>query len=97
MILVNESTAKLVIEKALSKGGDFAEIFCENTVRNNISMVNGKVDSAISGIDCGVGIRVFDGTNAVYVYTNDISEKGLMKTAQAAADAVKKKGENRRK
>ena len=32
-LMINEKTAGLVIEKALSKGGDFAEIFCENTVK----------------------------------------------------------------
>ncbi len=87
--MINEMTARLVIEKALSKGGDFAEIFCENTVRNNISMVNGRVDSAVSGIDYGAGIRVFNGENAVYVYTNDLSEKGMMKCALTASEAVK--------
>lgn len=87
--MINEKTAALAIEKALSQGGDFAEIFCENTVRNNISMVNGRVDSASSGVDFGAGIRVFDGERAVYVYTNDLSEKGLLKTAQTAAEAVK--------
>lgn len=51
--MISDKTAQLVIEKALSKGGDFAEIFCENTVRNSISMVNGKVDSAVSGLDFG--------------------------------------------
>ena len=86
--MIDEKTAGLVIEKAISKGGSFAEIFCENTVRNNISMVNGRVDNALSGIDYGAGIRVFNGNNAVYVYTNDLSEKGLIKTAETAADAV---------
>lgn len=87
-ISVSKKTAEAVINKALSKGGDFAEIFCENTVRNNISMVNGHVDKTVSGLDYGAGIRVINGTNAVYVYTNDMSENGLIKTAKAAADAI---------
>ena len=91
--MIEKKTAELVIEKALSGGGDFAEIFCENTVRNNISMVNGHIDSAMSGIDYGAGIRVFDGVNAVYAYTNDMSEKGLLKTAETAAQAVGRKRE----
>ena len=41
-LMINEKTAGLVIEKALSKGGDFAEIFCENTVKNNISSRYGR-------------------------------------------------------
>lgn len=89
--MINEITAGRVIEKALSKGGDFAEIFCENTVKNNISMVNGHIDNVSSGIDYGAGIRVFDGMNAIYVYTNDLSEQGLLKTAGTAADAIGEK------
>ncbi len=95
--MISEKTAGFVIEKALSKGGDFAEIFCENTARNSISMVNGRVDSASSGIDYGAGIRIFNGTNAVYVYTNDLSEKNLLKTAEQAAEAVEGKAFVRRK
>ena len=87
-IEISRNTADSVINKALSKGGDFAEIFCENTIRNNISMVNGAVDKTASGLDYGAGIRVFNGENAVYVYTNDMTEKGLMETAERAAEAV---------
>ena len=50
-------------------------------------MVNGHVDNAVSGIDYGAGIRIFNGTNAVYVYTNDLSEDNLIKTAEQAAEA----------
>jgi len=87
-ISISKKIAEAVINTALSKGGDFAEIFCENTVRNNISMVNGHVDKTVSGLDYGAGIRVVNGMNAVYVYTNDMSEDGLIKTAKAAADAI---------
>ena len=89
--MIKDTTAELVIERALSTGGDFAEIFCENTVKNSLSMVNGKVDSAVSGLDFGAGIRVFDGNNAVYVYTNDMSEEGLLNAAKKAADGVKER------
>lgn len=87
-IEISRNTADSVINKVLSKGGDFAEIFCENTIRNNISMVNGAVDKTASGLDYGAGIRVFNGENAVYVYTNDMTEKGLMETAERVAEAV---------
>ena len=65
-------------------------LFC---LRNGISavsythLVNGHVDNAVSGIDYGAGIRIFNGTNAVYVYTNDLSEDNLIKTAEQAAEA----------
>ena len=87
--MLSKEVVENTIEAALSTGGDFAEIFAENTSKNSISMVNGKVDKVLSGIDYGVGIRIFDGTNAVYVYTNDTSKKSLIETAKKGAQAVK--------
>lgn len=89
--MLSKEVVENTIEAALSTGGDFAEIFAENTSKNSISMVNGKVDKVLSGIDYGVGIRIFDGTNAVYVYTNDTSEKSLIEIAKKGAKAVKNK------
>lgn len=84
--------SKILIEEVLSKalctGGDFSEIFLEDTVRNNISMVNGKVDSSVSGRDFGIGIRIFKGLNSVYAYTNDASRESLLETAYKAACAI---------
>ena len=77
-----------VLEKALSTGGDFSEIFLEDTVKNNIKMVDGKVDSSVSGRDFGIGIRIFKGFNCVYAYTNDASRESLLETAYKAACAV---------
>jgi len=77
-----------VLEKALSTGGDFSEIFLEDTVRNNIKMVDGKVDSSVSGRDFGIGIRIFKGFNCVYAFTNDASRESLLETAYKAACAI---------
>jgi len=77
-----------VLGKALSTGGDFAEVFCEDTVRNSISIIDGKVENAVSGRDFGVGIRIFKGFRSVYAYTNDISRSSLLNTAYDAACAL---------
>ena len=54
-------------------------------------MTNGTVDTALSGRDKGAGIRLFYGNQAVYAYTNDLSEKNLIQTAKTAAFAMKGK------
>ncbi|GHU06841.1 regulatory protease [Spirochaetia bacterium] len=79
-----------VLEAALSTGGDFAELFVENNAKNSISMINGVVEKALAGIDYGAGIRIFNGHNSIYGYTNDTSRENLIKTALAAAAALKK-------
>jgi len=88
--MINRGVARNVLEAALSTGGDFAELFIENKVCNNISMINGVVDKSTSGVDYGIGIRIFDGFSAIYAYTNDLTEENLIKIASDASKAVKK-------
>ena len=88
--MLEERIVKHTLEAALETGGDFAEVFVEENRKSSISMANGKVDKALSGIDYGVGVRIFNGTNAIYAYTNDTSEENLLKTAREAAAAMKK-------
>ncbi|MDR2537418.1 MAG: TldD/PmbA family protein, partial [Treponema sp.] len=81
-----------VLEAALSTGGDFAELFVEENAKNSIAMINGVVETAQAGIDYGAGIRIFNGFNAIYAYTNDTSRENLLKTVKTAAGAMDKQG-----
>ena len=54
---IHESLCKKILEKALSKGGDFADLYFEHTISNWVSLEDGKVDRAFGSIDLGVGIR----------------------------------------
>ena len=89
--MLDKNLVRDVLCAALSTGGSFAEVFAENTVSTSISLVNSVVERAQSGIDYGVGIRIFDGTNAVYAFTNDTSRDNLIKVAKEAAAAVKER------
>ena len=87
--MLNKSILEDVISAALSSGGDFAELFLENTEKNSISMTGGEVEEAISGRDYGLGLRILHGTNAIYSYTNNDSKENLIKMAKIAAQALK--------
>ncbi|WP_350342627.1 TldD/PmbA family protein [Proteinivorax tanatarense] len=78
-----------VLDQALATGGDFAEIFLEDTRNNSITMIGGVVERTISGRDYGLGIRIFNGLNSVYAYTNDTSRENLLSVAKNAAMAIK--------
>ena len=86
--MLQKSIAEKVLQTALKSGGDFAEIFLEDTQKTNMQMLSGLLDNAVSGRDHGAGIRVFNGLGSVYVYTNNTSESGLLKAARQAAAAV---------
>lgn len=87
--MISKSTAEAVLLSAVSTGAEFAEIFMENNVKNSISVVNGKVERANSGIDYGCGIRIIDREKVVYVYTNKTERENLIKLAREGAQAIK--------
>ena len=80
--------ARDVLDAALATGGDFAEIFWEDHRTNSLQLVGGQVETINSNRAHGAGIRVFQGLNAIYAYTNDTDREGLLRCAQQAASAV---------
>jgi TldD protein len=60
-------------------------------------MRNGVIEDSVSGIDYGCGLRIFDGFNCVYAYTNDTSKESLVKLAREASKAVKSKNADKNK
>ena len=89
-MIISKTDALAAIDVALATGGDFAEVFVEDTYNTSLNMMAGKMENALSGRDHGAGIRIFKGTNSVYVYTNDTSQKGLVEAAKKAAAAIPK-------
>lgn len=87
--MLDKRTAYGILDTALSTGAGFAEIFIEDNVKNSISVINGKVERALSGRDYGLGLRLICDEKAIYVYTNDTSGDNLMSMAKEAAQAVK--------
>ncbi|HZH93020.1 MAG TPA: DNA gyrase modulator, partial [Tissierellaceae bacterium] len=83
--MLNRKIVENVLEEALSRGGDFAEIFLEDKMTSNIKLVQGEIKDSLSGRDFGVGIRILDGTNSVYGFTNGSSEKELVNLAKSLA------------
>ena len=86
--MLNRNHMERALEAALATGGDFSELFFEDRVSDNLSMTDGRIDTAVTGRSCGAGIRVYKGLNSVYVYTSDTSAEGLLACARKAAQAV---------
>ncbi len=84
---ISESLIEKVINASLSSGADFAELYLENTYESSLALKSEKIDEALSGRLLGAGIRLFFGSEAIYTYTNDLSEKGLLEAAKIAASS----------
>ena len=87
--MLEKSLVEKILNEALSTGGDFAEIFVEKKNNCGLFMIDGKIESSLSGRDFGIGIRIFKDLYSVYGYTNDMTEENLLKTARKIAEAVK--------
>lgn len=79
-----------ILKTALKRGGDFADIYMEDTKNTSIICEDNKIEKVISGRDRGLGIRVIFDFKTAYGYTNDITEKGLLELANTISKAVKK-------
>ena len=86
--MLSKNIVSQVLAKCLITGGDFAEIFEDDSINNSISLVDGKVQDAIGGRSYGIGIRIFKGFKSVYAYTNNNSLNSLLETAYRAALAL---------
>ncbi len=85
--MVSQSVVKKVLDAALERGAQFAELFVEDTYQSELRVVDSKPSKALVGRLKGAGVRVFYGHEQVYVTTNDLSEAGLVKAARTAAAA----------
>ena len=74
-----------VIATALSKGGDYADLFFEHKITGNIVLEDGKVNRASSNIDFGVGIRVLKGDQTGFAYTETTAIDSMLNAAKLAA------------
>ncbi len=77
--------ADRVLSEALSRGGDYAEIFVENTTMHSLELQDRLVSQTQQSLLHGAGIRVIKGTGTGYAYTMDLSLPALLEAARFAA------------
>ncbi|MBN2481188.1 MAG: TldD/PmbA family protein [Bacteroidales bacterium] len=82
---IDESLCKKLLDKALSKGGDFADLYFEYTVSNTLGLEDGKVNQSYGNILLGVGIRTVKEDQVGYGFTQDLSEESMVSAAATAA------------
>src|SRR5260370_16147805 len=73
------------LSEALSKGGDYADLYFEYVATSSISIDESIVKSATEGVSLGVGVRVIAGERTGYAYSDDVSPEKIRHAAQVAA------------
>lgn len=83
--MISKSLALKILNEALATGGDYAEIYLEETDSESISLENGKVETAGRRKSFGAGVRILNKLKSVYGYTSDLSAKSLLSLAHSLA------------
>ncbi|HME91555.1 MAG TPA: metallopeptidase TldD-related protein [Myxococcaceae bacterium] len=83
--LLAPSVIEKLLAAAMSRGGDFAEVYLERAVSTAVVLEEQKIKSAQTGLSQGVGIRVIAGAKVGYAYSDDLQDEALDRTARTAA------------
>jgi len=82
---IDPERARKLLEVALRRGGDHADLFAEFSVGASMVLEEGIVKTASRGVSLGVGVRVRRGYAAGYAYTEDLEWESLVRCAETAA------------
>jgi TldD protein len=85
---VTEKDAARALRTALSRGGEWAELFWERSNVVTLTLDDNKLEDAITGVDQGAGIRVTAGERGVYANGNVNDGDDLLAIAGRAAAAI---------
>ncbi len=88
---VDRSLLDKTLHKALSRGGDYCDVYLEHRIKHSLSMEDGEISRASSSVDLGAGVRVLKGESTGYAFCEELDRPPLMRaadTAGAIADAA---------
>ncbi|QWR76098.1 TldD/PmbA family protein [Candidatus Magnetomonas plexicatena] len=86
--MLKEELCHDMIRAALSRGGDYCDVFFESKTPLSISLEDGNIERFFTGNDTGVGIRVISRNKSCYAYTNELTSGALLDAASGLALAV---------
>jgi TldD protein len=86
--LVDPALAERVLERALARGGDFAELYAEARQGFAISLDDGRVERPQGGRERGACVRVVQGDSTYYGYVDGLAEEDLLRVAESASQAL---------
>lgn len=76
---------KKILKLALSRGGDFGEIYLEYLTTTEILLDEDKLKTLCYGVVQGAGIRVNSGEKTGYAYSDDFEIPNLKRAAEASS------------
>ncbi|HEX4353174.1 MAG TPA: DNA gyrase modulator, partial [Polyangiales bacterium] len=82
---IDEETSRKLLTLALSRGGDYADLFFEYDVAGSYSLEEGILKAAGRSVSMGLGVRVMKGDATGYAYVQELSPEAMQRAAKTAA------------
>lgn len=89
--MLKQEQLEQLLTRAMQSNADFAEIFEEEGTNEGISMLNDKVESVNRNYKAGIGIRLYQGVQSVYGYSNQMDAVSLQALVDDLRDALGRK------
>ncbi len=86
---VTEEMLAKVMSEALSRGGDYCDLFFQHKISNYVILEDNQVNRAYSNVDFGVGIRVLKGDQTGYSFAEEITLANMLEAAKTASNIAK--------
>ena len=82
---VSEGLIRETLAAALSRGGDYSDLFFQHRVSTSMALEDGAVNRAFTSVELGVGVRVVKGDQTGYAYTEELTLEAMRSAAKTAA------------
>jgi TldD protein len=87
--VLDPGVAERVLQRALFRGGEFAEIFAERRSGLSMSIDESRIESVQSGAEEGAGVRVVKRGTTYFAHVDGLEAADLDRAAEEAAGAVR--------
>ena len=92
-LAVSRELAGQILNRALARGGDFADLYFEYRRSASLSMEDGRIRTVGGSIDLGVGIRVVEGQAVGYAYSESLEPEAMLAAAETASQIARAGGD----
>ena len=89
MTLVAPELAARVLERALARGGDMAELYAEARTGFALSLDDGRVERPQGGRELGACVRIVQGDSTYYGHVDGLAEPDLLRVAESVSEALR--------
>ena len=86
--LIEGDLAGRVLERALRRGGDFAEVYAESRRGLAMSIDESRIENVTAGGEEGAGIRVVSDGTTYFAHVDGLAEPDLLRAAEEASAAL---------